>query len=96
MSVMLYPCIFCVTLSMDLFVFVLRVFEWFGDTIRNMFGCVCYFLVQCDGVVMFCLWFCMSEVISLFRSLRTGLHVFALLMLFLYVICHTMSSGKSL
>ena len=40
--------------------------------------------------------FCMSEVISSFRSLRTGSHVFALLMLFLCVIVHTMSSGKSL
>ena len=70
-----------------------------------MFGCVCYFVVECDGVVvcggvlldircmvfhrmcvlclwsqlasrcyfhMFCLCFCMSEVISSFRSLRTG------------------------
>ena len=38
----------------------------------------------------------MSEVISSFRSLRAGSHVFALLMLFLCVILHTMSSGKSL
>ena len=43
-----------------------------------------------------CLCFCMSEVISSFRSLRTGSRVFALLMLFLCVILHTMSSGKSL
>ena len=43
-----------------------------------------------------CLCFCMSEVISPFRSLRTGSQVFALLMLFLCVILHTMSSGKSL
>ena len=40
--------------------------------------------------------FCMSEVISSFRSLRAGSQVFALLMLFLSVILHTMSSGKSL
>ena len=45
---------------------------------------------------MFCLLFCMSEVISSFRSLRAGSQVFALLMLFLCVILHTMSSGKSL
>ena len=45
---------------------------------------------------MFCLCFCMSEVISSFRSLRAGLQVFALLMLFLCVIVHTLSSGKSL
>ena len=38
----------------------------------------------------------MSEVISSFRSLRVGAQVFALLMLFLCVILHTMSSGKSL
>ena len=34
----------------------------------------------------------MSEVISSFRSLRAGLQVFALLMLFLCVILHTMFS----
>ena len=36
------------------------------------------------------------EVISSFRSLTAGSHVFALLMLFLCVILHTMSLGKSL
>ena len=45
---------------------------------------------------MFCLCFCMSEVISSFRSLRAGSQVLTLLMLFLCVILHTMSSGKSL
>ena len=40
--------------------------------------------------------FCMSEVITSFKSLRTGLQVFSLLMLFLWVILHTMWSGKSL
>ena len=43
-----------------------------------------------------CLCFCMSEVISQFRSLRAGSQVFALLMLFLCGILHTMWSGKSL
>ena len=38
----------------------------------------------------------MSEVISSFKSLRAGPHVFALLMLFLWVIVHTMWLGKSL
>ena len=38
----------------------------------------------------------MSEVISSFRSLRAGSQVFALLMLFIGVILHTMSSGKNL
>ena len=39
---------------------------------------------------------CMSEVISSFKSSRAGSHVFALLMVFLCVILHTMRSGKSL
>ena len=38
----------------------------------------------------------MSEVMSSFRSLTAGSQVFALLMLFLCVIVHTMSSGKSM
>ena len=38
----------------------------------------------------------MSEVISSFRSLTAGSQVFALLMVFLCMILHTMSSGKSL
>ena len=38
----------------------------------------------------------MSEVLSSFRSLRTGSQLFAFLMLFLFLILHTMSSGKSL
>ena len=45
---------------------------------------------------MFCLCFGMLEVISSFRSLRAGSQVFALLMLFLCVLLHTMTSGKSL
>ena len=38
-SVMLYPCMLCVSLLMDLF--VLRVCELFRETICNMFGCGC-------------------------------------------------------
>ena len=38
----------------------------------------------------------MSEVISSFKSLRTESQVFALIMLFLCVILHTLWSGKSL
>ena len=45
---------------------------------------------------MFCLCFCVSEVISSFKSLRVGSQVFALLMLFLWVILHTKWSGKNL
>ena len=40
--------------------------------------------------------FCMPKVISSFKSLRAGSRVFALRMLFLCVIVHTMWSGKSL
>ena len=28
--------------------------ELFGETIRNMFGCVCYFVVECYGHVKCC------------------------------------------
>ena len=38
----------------------------------------------------------MSEVISSFKSLRAGSQVFALLLLSLRVILHTMWSGKSI
>ena len=38
----------------------------------------------------------MSEVISSYKSLRAGSQVFALLMLFLWVIVHTMWLGESL
>ena len=38
----------------------------------------------------------MSEIISSFRRLRAGSQVFALLVLFLCVILHTMLSGKSI
>ena len=31
--------------------------ELFGETIRNMFGCVCYFVFECDGVLV-CGWRC--------------------------------------
>ena len=40
--------------------------------------------------------FCMSEVISSFKSLRAESQLFALLMLFLCVILHIMWSGKIL
>ena len=50
-------------------------------------GCACGPSERLD-----CLCFCMLEVISPFRSLRTGSQVFALLC----VILHIMSSGMSL
>ena len=39
---------------------------------------------------------CISEVISSFKSLRAGAQVFALLILSLCVILHTIWSGKAL
>ena len=55
MSVMLYPCMLCVALLMCLLVLVCCVFdsvcELFGETIRNVFGCSCYFVVECYGCV---------------------------------------------
>ena len=46
-SAMLYICILCVSLLM--YLSVLCVCELFGETIRNMFGCGCYFVVECYG-----------------------------------------------
>ena len=54
-SVMLYPCMFCVALSMDLFVVCvvcLTVFvNYFGETIITMCVWGCYFVVECYGSV---------------------------------------------
>ena len=43
-----------------------------------------------------CLCFCMSEVLSSCKSMAAGSQVFGLIVLFLWVILHTMWSGKSL
>ena len=52
MSVMLYPCILCVALLMVLFVLCVdSVCKLFGETLRNVFQCGCYFVVQCYGCV---------------------------------------------
>ena len=57
MSVMLYPCMLCVSLFMCLFVLCVvccvfdSVCELFGETIHNLFGCSCYFVVECYGSV---------------------------------------------
>ena len=54
-TAMLYPCIICVALLIDLFCLVCCVFdsvcELFGETIRIMFWCVCCFVVECYGGV---------------------------------------------
>ena len=51
---MLNPCMLCVALLMSgcfvCFVFD-RVCELFGETIRNVFGCSCNFVVECYGCV---------------------------------------------
>ena len=54
---MFYPCMLCVALLMCLFVLCVAcltvdsVCELFGETIRNVFGCSCYFVVECYGCV---------------------------------------------
>ena len=54
MNVMLYSCILCIVLLLDLLVLCCvfnSVCELFGETIRNVFGCCCYFAVECYGNV---------------------------------------------
>ena len=51
MSGMLYPCMLCVDLLMCLFVLYWGVCVLFGETIRNVCGCSCYFVVECYGCV---------------------------------------------
>ena len=52
MSVLLYPSIVCVVLLMDLLACVSdSVCELFGEPIRNIVGCGCYFVVECYGSV---------------------------------------------
>ena len=51
MSVILYLCIFCIALFV-LCVACLTVFvNCFTNMFRNMFGCGCYFVVECYGGV---------------------------------------------
>ena len=52
MSVMLYPCMLCVALLMCLFVLCVACLTVFvHQTIRNVCGCSCYFVVECYGCV---------------------------------------------
>ena len=46
---MLYPCMLCVALLMCLFVLCVACLT--VETIRNVFGCSCYFVVECCGWV---------------------------------------------
>ena len=54
-SVMLYPCIVCVTLLVYLFVLCVACLTVFvnclGTQFAIMFGCGCYFVVECYGSV---------------------------------------------
>ena len=50
-SVLLYPCILCVALLMDLFVLCVVCLRIVVETIRNMFGCCCYLVVEGYGSV---------------------------------------------
>ena len=76
---------------------LLEVLYWI-DHAWSSKECVC---CVCDprerlaapSICFFCV-FCISEVISSFRSLRAGSQVFVLLILFHHVILHTMSLGK--
>ena len=55
---MLYPCMFVLPCQwICLFCVFDGVCELFGEPIRDMFGCVCYFVVEGDGVVV-CGWRC--------------------------------------
>ena len=56
-SVMLDLCIFSVTLLMDLFTLCVAFCELFGETIRNILRCGCYFVVECY-VGVECWWRC--------------------------------------
>ena len=49
MSVMLYPCMLCVALLMCLFVLCVACLTGFVNC--NVFGCSCYFVVECYGCV---------------------------------------------
>ena len=55
-SVMLYPCMLCVDLSMCLFVMCVACFTVFVNCLVKQFAmCSCYFVVECYGSV-YCVW----------------------------------------
>ena len=73
----------------------LEVLYWINH-VWSSIECVCCACGPSECLDTPSICFCMSEVISSFRSLITGSQVFALFMLFLCVILHTMSSGKKI
>ena len=90
----------CLGVVAILFLNVMYVFSVGGGALLNrpcmVFQgmCVLYLWSQCASKCFFHR-FCLSEVISSFKSLRDGSQAFAILMLFLCVILHTIWSGKS-
>ena len=74
-----------VALLMDMFVLCVACFTVFVNCLVKQIA-ICLDVV----VILLC------NVISSFKCLRTGSQVFALILLFLCVILHTMWSGKSL
>ena len=53
LSVMLYPCMFCVALSMDLFVLCVACLTVFVNCLMKQFAiCLGMFVIECDGVVV--------------------------------------------
>ena len=51
MSVMLYPCILCVALLMDLFALCVACLTVFANCFTELFRCGCYSVVECYGSV---------------------------------------------
>ena len=84
-DVMLYPCIFCRYCSVNRSVCLVgrvsdSVCKLVGETIRNMFGCVCYLVVECDvellsvvGMQLLCILpfdiLCLSAIIMMFAQI---------------------------
>ena len=67
---------------------MLRVYELFGETIRTMFGCGCYFVAECYESVQ-CEWRCSAGQTAHgppnnVRVVRV-VHVIPVLFMFLYV-----------
>ena len=57
-SVMLYPCMFCVALSTDLFVLCVACLTVFVNClVKQLAICLEMFVVECDGVAV-CGWWC--------------------------------------
>ena len=95
-SVCLVCCVFVIAMCLGVVaVLLLNVMDVFSVGGGALLDRPCMDRPCMDRPCIF-LCFCMSEVISSFKSLRAGSQVFALLILFLWVILHTMWSGKSL